>query len=181
MRISKGYLIFLVCLTLVLDITFIVLTLTGAGLVIEFVLTAITWFLIIFLFQIKGVNLISLKQVKKIKGIKAKGANSRGKVISVIGELIPGVDIFIPGYTLFVYYVYKETVEEDKAKLQIKEQQEQESSTRIPRKGSVEGSTGDRLAQRGAPNNVVPFPQKNEVRDLASKRVSKRDTVKYGT
>lgn len=176
MRLDKSFLIFILGLTITLDIFFVVLTLTGAGIIIELLCTALTWLLIIAIFKFKGVNLISIKKVKGIKSKATKGGNKWGKIASVVGEFIPFVDIFIPGFTLFAYYTYKETVEEDLEK--IKKQNNAAAASRIYRRGSAPGSTGDRIKQRGTRTAEISQGP-NEIREKGLKRSPKRVEPKF--
>ena len=116
----------------------------GLGLIIaliEFFITICVPAIFFFWFKVHGVGYFNFK---KRKGWRLAG---------IIGELIPYLDIFWPGWIISIYNTCKAAREEDEEKFKKEQGGESGGSgrrgTRTSRRGSVAGSAGYRTARRG--------------------------------
>lgn len=182
-RISKVDLWVMITLSVILDVLSIILVLTGVGAVIDLFLTIIAYALLIVLFRLKNVKIFSVSTVKRIaesKSSKSGRGRLAKKIWAMIGEFIPFIDLFIPGYTLFTYYTYKDAKDEDEAKTKSGEQIKSSSYLqRIKRRGSVEGSIGNRMESRRSVRSVRGGKEEDQENNVLQFR-QKRSSVKYG-
>lgn len=186
-RVNRSDFLMIISFAVFADILSIVLTITGVGAIADLIITVIVYALIIIFFRLKGVKVFSVSTIKRIQESKSS-KSGRGrmakKVWSMIGELIPFVDIIIPGYTLFTYYTYKDAVDEDEAKAKSSEQIKGGSyvnKIRNARRGSVEGSQGNRIESR-RDKRVNQAPKKQGDQEEGDNTLAfrqKRSNVKY--
>src|SRR5680860_663399 len=98
----KGFL--LISSALTIDITQALLNLFGIGIFINRIISPLVWFFYLYWFNSLG-----------IKFTKGNGKNLGISIVSVIIEIIPGIDLF-PGWTVANYLLIKASRREDKGK-----------------------------------------------------------------